>query len=287
MKKVVCFGLLLLFCLASRTSDAKRQAEARYDFYQVSLEAMHCKVKVLVNGIPNEQLSMDATHSSAASAPFRRQDLKAENTITVQVEDTDADTRLSLNVQGVSEEGEVVATNQPGNVVALDLDAKRIAAAKTKSFSASFRASFREKKPEPASEAIEDEEARTYGRYFVGLLRSKNVAKLTEELLPFFARSPEAKRLSDVEARQRFGTELRQFLDGSVFADDKGSPLEVKPQTSKAGKSYQLVARGQEGLVGFHSKGDPETKRSFVLLAIAKRQGKIQVVEFRLATVGH
>lgn len=288
MKKVVCLGLLLLFCLASRTSDAKRQraAEARYDFYQVSLEATHCKVKVLVNGIPNEELSMDATHSSVASAPLRRQDLKAENTITVQVEDADADTRLSLNVQGVSEEGEVVATNEPGNVVALSLDAKRIAAAKTKSFSASFRASFREKKPEPASEAIEDEEARTYGRYFVGLLRGKNVAKLTEELLPFFARSPEAKHLSDVEVRQRFGTELRQFLDGSVFADDKGSPLEVKPPTSKAGKSYQLFARGEEGLVGFHAKGDPEKKPSFVLLAIAKRQGKIQVVEFRLATVG-
>jgi hypothetical protein len=289
MKKLVHIGLLLLFCLASRTTDAKRQGsavEASYDFYQVSLQAVHCKVKVLVNGIPNENLSMDGSHSSAASAPFYRQDLKTQNTITLQVEGTDADARVTLNVQGISSEREVVSTNDPGNIVALDLDAKQIPASKTKSFSARFRANFRESKPEPASEVIGDEEARTYARYFVGLLRSKDVAKLTDELLPFFARSPEAKRLSDAEARQRFNTELLQFLDGSVFVEDRGSPIEVKPRTTKAGKSCELVAKGGEGLVGFYAKNDREKKKSFVELAVAKRQGKIQVVEFRLTQPG-
>lgn len=289
MHKLVRMGLLLLFCLASRTADAKRQgatAEAKYDFYQASLQAAHCKVKVLVNGIPNENLSMDATHGSVASAPLFRQDLKTQNTITLLVQDADAEASVTLNVQGVDSEREIVSTNEPGNIVALNLDAKQLAASKAKSFSAHFRANFRASKPEPASEPIGDEEARTYARHFVGLLRNRDVANLTEELLPFFARSPEAKRLSDAEARQRFGSELVQFLDSSVFLEDKGAPIEVKPRTTSAGKSYELVAKGEEGLAGFYEKSDPEKKKNLVVLAIAKRQGKIQVVEFRLTESG-
>lgn len=285
MKRFAHIGFLLLLCLASRTAGAKGRgsaAEARYDFYQVSLQAGHCKVKVLVNGVPNQNLSMDATHSSVASAPLFRQDLKTQNTITLKVADADADAHVTLNVQGVSSEREIVSTNDPGNIAALDVDAKQIAASKSKSFSARFRANFRESKPEAPFEAMEDEVARAYGRYFVGLLRSKDVAKLTEELLPFFARSPEARRLSDGEARQRFTSELAQFLDSSVFVEDKGLPIEVKPRRTNEGKSCELVAKGGEGLVGFYEKSDRE-KKNFVVLAIAKRQGKIQVVDFRLA----
>lgn len=284
MKRLVRIGLLLFFCLASRTSDARPKgaaAEARYDFYQASLQAAHCKVKVLVNGIPNQNLSMDALHGSVASAPLSRQDLKTQNTITLRVEEADADAHLTLNVQGVRGEREIVATDEPGNIVALDLDGKQIAASKRKSFSARFRANFRESEPEPASEAIEDEEARNYARYFVGLLRSKDVAKLTEELLPFFAHSPGAMQLSDAEARQRFASELAQFLDNNVFVEDEGSPIEVRRRTAHPGKSCELVAKGAAGLVGFYEKSDQEKKKSVIVLAIAKRQGKLQVVDFR------
>lgn len=285
MRRLAHIGLLSLLCLVGRTTEAKPQgaiAQARYDFYQVSLQAAHCRVKASVNGVANENLSVNATPSSVASVPLFRQDLKAQNTITLQVEDAGADTSLTLNVQGVSRAGEIVSTDEPGNIVALALDAKRIAASKSKSFTVRFRANLRESKPEPACEAIEDEEARSYARTFVGLLRNKDVAKLTEELLPFFRRSPQAERLSEAEARQRFARELGQFLESSVFAQDEAASFEVKPRTTKDGKSYELLAKGSEGLVGFHEKSDPERAPHAVVLAIAERQGKIQVVEFRL-----
>ncbi len=285
MRRLVPIGLLFLLCLVGRTAAAKPQgaaAQVRYDFYQVSLQAAHCRVKASVNGVANQNLSVKASPSSVASVPLFRQDLKTHNTITLQVEEAGADASVTLNVQGVSREREIVSTNEPGNVAALDLDAKRISASKSKSFSVRFRASLRESKPEPASEAIEDEEARAYARTFVGLLRNKDVAKLTEELLPFFRRSPQAERLSEAEARQRFTGELRQFLESSVFMEDKGSSIEVKPRMINAEKSYELIAKGGEGLLGFHAKSDPAKKRNSVVLSIAKRQGKIQVVEFRL-----
>jgi hypothetical protein len=280
---VACAGLW--FFLAGSTALAKEKgstAERQYDLYQVSIQARHCKLKVLVNGIPNENLSMNASHSSAASAPMYRQDLKPRNTITLRVEEADEETDVSLNVVGVTMERQVISTDEPGNVLALSLDARTIAASKTKVFSARFKASFRKAEAEARSSAIAEEEAQTYANYFAELLRSKNSEKLTSELLPFYKRSPEANGLSDAQLQAKFSGELGSFLENVVFFEHKGTPIEVKTRTTTAGTGYELRMADGEGLVDFYEKADRDKKKHFVAVVIEKIKGKIQIAKFKL-----
>jgi hypothetical protein len=283
MKTTAAALLLSTLCGANSLAAAKGRAgtgTTPCDFYQLSIQATHCKVKVLINGVANEVLSLDATHGGAVSGPLHERDLKPNNTITLQLEATDAETTVSLNVLGVTSERQIVSTNEPGNVLALDLDAKQIAASKSKRFSARFAASFRKAKPRAKVELVGEAEAKEYARYLAGLLRSRQREKLADELLPFALQSPQAKGLSAAEVREKVLGEMPGLLDDKVFLADKGAPIEVKTMVSESRATYELRVRDGNGLLQFHERGSPEKKPRDIIVIIEKVGGKIQIVEF-------
>jgi hypothetical protein len=274
--------LLGVLCAVTSVAMAKDRGATRpapVDFYQMSVQATDCKVTVLINGVANQDFSLNARHGGAVSGPLYQKDLKPTNTITLQLADTTPETTVSLNVSGAIGEDQIVSTDQPGNVLALVLDGKQIAASKTKRFSGQFVASFRKPEPKPNLELVSEDEAKAYAKYFAGLLRSKNRDKLFEELLPLAQKSPKSKGLSVAELREKFNSEMAELLDNSVFLADKGTPIEVKAKTSKLRATYEVRVKGGNGLVQFHETKDGEKKLHDILVVIEKVGGKIQIAE--------